>query len=139
MTKRRDLKNLVVGRLADAHVLMSKRRYASAYYIAGYAVECGIKVCIARQFRKNTIPDKNLVNNTYTHDFEKLMKTAGIFTQLVEDIAANADLYSSWNVVKDWKPEIRYTTSVTRLEARDLIDAIENQQNGIIQWLTQHW
>jgi len=139
MIRRRDLKNLVDGRLADAHVLMSKRRYASAYYIVGYAVECAIKVCIAGQFRKNTIPDKNLVNNTYTHDFEKLMKTAGIFAQLEQDIINDADLYSSWNVVKDWRPEIRYTTSVTPLEARDLIDAIENQQNGILQWLVQHW
>ena len=139
MIKRRHLKNLVDGRLADAHVLMSKRRYVSAYYIAGYAVECAIKVCIAEQFRKNTIPDKNLVNNTYTHDFEKLMRTAGIFAQLEQNITTDAGLYSSWNVVKDWRPEIRYTTSVTRLEARDLIDAIENQQNGILQWLVQHW
>ena len=67
------------------------------------------------------------------------MKTAGIFAQLGKDIATDAGLYSSWNVVKDWKPEIRYTTSVTRLEARDLIDAIENQQNGILQWLAQRW
>ncbi len=139
MIKRRDLKNLVDRRLVDAHVLMSKRRYASAYYIAGYAVECAIKVCIAEQFRKNTIPDKRLVNDTYTHDFEKLMKTAGIFAQLLRNIETDAGLYASWNVVKDWRPEIRYATSVTRLEARDLIDAIENQQNGILQWLAQHW
>ncbi len=139
MIKRRDLKNLVDRRLADAHVLMSKRRYASAYYIAGYAVECAIKVCIAEQFRKNTIPDKSLVNNTYTHDFGKLMKTAGIFAQLEQNIKTDSGLYASWNVVKDWRTDIRYTTSVTRLEARDLIDAIENQQNGILQWLARHW
>ena len=139
MIKRRDLKILVDRRLADAHVLMSKRRYAAAYYIAGYAVECAIKVCIAGQFRKNTIPDKNLVNNTYKHDFGILMKTAGIFSQLEQNIETDAGLYSSWNVVKDWRPEIRYETSVTRLDARDLIDAIENQQNGILQWLARHW
>ena len=139
MIKRRDLKNLVGGRLADAHVLMSKRRYASAYYIAGYAVECAIKVCIAGQIRKNTIPDKDLVNNTYTHNFQKLMETAGIFYQLKQDIKTDTGLFSSWNVVKDWKTDIRYTTSVTRLEARDFIDAIENQQDGILQWLVQHW
>ncbi len=92
MIKRRDLKNLVDRRLADAHVLMSKRRYASAYYIAGYAVECAIKVCIAGQFRKNTIPDKNLVNNTYKHDFGILMKTAGIFARLEQNIRTDDGL-----------------------------------------------
>ena len=139
MIKRRDLKNLVDRRLTDAHVLMSKRRHASAYYIAGYAVECAIKVCIAEQFRRNTIPDKQLVNKTYTHDFEQLMRTAGIFDKLEKDITIDNGLFSSWNVVKDWSPEVRYETSKTRLEARDLIDAIENQQDGILQWLVQHW
>lgn len=139
MIRRRDLIKLVDGRLKDAHVLMSMRRYASAYYIAGYSVECAIKVCIAEQFKKNTIPDKNLVNNTYSHNFEKLMRTAGIFSELEQEISNDLALYSSWNVVKDWNPEVRYTTSVTRLDARDLIDAIENQQNGVLQWLMQHW
>ena len=139
MIRRRDLKKLVDGRLKDAHVLKSNRRYATAYYIAGYAVECAIKVCIATQFHRNTIPDKDVVLNTYKHDFEVLLRNAGLFDKLKAEINVNPGLFSSWNVVKDWRPDARYKTSVTGLEARDLIDAIEDPHNGILQWLAQHW
>ena len=68
MITRSELKKLVERRLRDAHVLINGRRYESAYYIAGYAVECAIKACIAKQFKRNTIPDRRLVNETYKHD-----------------------------------------------------------------------
>ena len=125
--------------LRDAHILFAKKRYASAYYIAGYAVECAIKVCIAEQFKRNTIPDKKIVNATYTHDFERLLKTAGIFDDLKRDIGINNNLFANWNVVKDWGPEVRYSVSLPRLSVRDLIDAIESQQDGVLQWLKRHW
>ena len=139
MTQRSHLKRLADRRLKDARALMTQRRYTGAYYIAGYAVECGIKACIATQFKRNTIPDKTLVNKTYSHDFEKLLKTAGIFDELEQDIQNNLSLYSSWNVVKDWRPEIRYTISITRVEARDLIEAIGNPHDGILSWLKRYW
>ena len=139
MVTRSELKKLVERRLGDAHVLMQGRRYESAYYIAEYAVECAIKACIARQFRRNTIPDKGLVDKTYKHDFEQLLKTSGLFDKLLIDAKANPGLGSSWNVIKDWKPDVRYSTEKTRLDAHDLIDAIENPNDGILQWLARHW
>lgn len=138
MITRSELRKLVERRLKDAHVLMGGRRYESAYYIAGYAVECAIKACIAKQFRRNTIPDKKLVNETYLHDFERLLKAAGLWDQLQKDVMTSPDLGSSWNVIKDWKPEVRYLTDKTKLDAHDLIDAIENPNDGILQWLAQH-
>ena len=138
MITRSELKKLVKRRLGDAHVLMQGRRYESAYYIAGYAVECAIKACIARQFRRNTIPDRQLVNQTYKHDFEGLLKTAGLFDELRGDAGISPGLGSSWNVIKDWKPDVRYSTEKTRLDAHDLIDAIENPDDGILQWLARH-
>lgn len=139
MVTRSELRKLVERRLKDAHLLVGGRRYDSAYYIAGYAVECAIKACIARQFRRNTIPDRQLVNDTYSHDFEKLLKTAGLYQELQVDVTTNRGLGSSWSVIKDWKPEVRYSNEKTRLDARDLIDAIENPNDGIIQWLARHW
>lgn len=133
MITRSELRKLVERRLKDAHVLMGGRRYESAYYIAGYAVECAIKACIARQFRRNTIPDRQLVNDTFSHDFERLLRTAGLFDQLRGEARINPGLGSSWNVIKDWKPEVRYSTDKTRLDAHDLIDAIENPNDGILQ------
>ena len=139
MITRSELKKLVDRRLRDAHVLISGRRYESAYYIAGYAVECAIKACIAKQFKRNTIPDRRLVNETYKHDFENLLRTAGLFDRLEDDTKANPGLGSSWSVVKDWKPDVRYSTEKTKLDANDLIDAIENSNDGILPWLVRYW
>ncbi len=139
MITRSELKKLVKQRLRDASVLMKGKRYGSAYYIAGYAVECAIKACIARQFKKSTIPEKSLVIETYQHDFERLLKTAGLFEDLEQDTKENPGLGSSWSVVKDWKPDVRYSTEKTKMDARDLIIAIENQNDGILQWLSRRW
>ena len=139
MTQRQDLKKLVKRHLRDAHILFSEKQYASAYYIAGYAVECGIKVCIAEQFRKNTIPDKKIVNDTYTHDFERLLRAAGIYDDLMQDIKNNNNLFANWHVVKDWRTEVRYSLSLPRLNARDLINAIEDQNDGVLHWLRLRW
>jgi HEPN domain-containing protein len=40
---RTDLQNLAEERLADSELLLANGRYGTAYYIAGYAVECGLK------------------------------------------------------------------------------------------------
>src|SRR5689334_13393852 len=32
--------------LVDADTLLNDRRWGAAYYLAGYAVECGLKACI---------------------------------------------------------------------------------------------
>jgi HEPN domain-containing protein len=45
---RTDLQILAEDRLKDAEVLLAKGRFAAAYYLAGYAVECGLKACIAK-------------------------------------------------------------------------------------------
>ena len=33
-------------RVRDASALLKVRRWSAAYYLAGYAVECGLKACI---------------------------------------------------------------------------------------------
>jgi HEPN domain-containing protein len=50
---RADLQSLSNLRLADARALLSAGRFAAAYYLAGYAVECALKACIARAVQRN--------------------------------------------------------------------------------------
>jgi hypothetical protein len=40
------LRQLAEDRLLDAERLLTGGRWAGAYYLAGYAVECGLKACI---------------------------------------------------------------------------------------------
>jgi hypothetical protein len=43
---RTDLQKLARVRLGDAKVLLKAKRWPAAYYLAGYAVECGLKACV---------------------------------------------------------------------------------------------
>jgi hypothetical protein len=40
------LRQLAEDRILDAACLLAGDRWAGAYYVAGYAAECGLKACI---------------------------------------------------------------------------------------------
>jgi hypothetical protein len=68
-----DLKMLAETRVADAEALLQAGRWAAAYYLLGYAIECGLKACATKQFREHTVPDKTIVNDFYTDRLDKLL------------------------------------------------------------------
>lgn len=45
---RSDFQDLAQIRLAEAAALLQAERFDGAYYLAGYAVECALKACIAK-------------------------------------------------------------------------------------------
>jgi HEPN domain-containing protein len=57
---RTDLQNLAEERLGDGELLLASGRYGAAYYLVGYAVECGLKACIAKLTRAEDFYDKIL-------------------------------------------------------------------------------
>lgn len=53
---RRDLHVLSRIRLKEAKALLDAGLYDGAYYLAGYAVECGLKACIAKKTKRHEFP-----------------------------------------------------------------------------------
>ncbi len=51
---RSDFQRLTRLRLDEAKVLLANERYQGAYYLIGYAVECALKACIAKQTKLST-------------------------------------------------------------------------------------
>lgn len=139
--KRSELKKLTAMRLEDARILLDSRRYPACYYIAGYAVECALKACIAKQFRANTIPARKLVNSIYKHghDLDRLVGVAELTQTLEQERDASPDFEANWNVVKDWKSDRRYHLRATQRDAQDLCHAINDPIHGVLQWLHRHW
>ena len=115
-----------------------KRRFNGAYYLAGYAIECALKARIAQNTRKYDFPDKKLVNDSYTHDLEKLMKLAELWPRLEGTKKAHPHVWQFWLVVKDWNEEQRYNDSVDSRMAADLIEAISNPTDGVMQWIEKN-
>jgi HEPN domain-containing protein len=77
-----DLKKLAQMRYEDANVLHAGKRYSGAYYLAGYAVECALKACIAGNVKKGDFPDRETVNKSWSHNLESLVGIAGLGTEL---------------------------------------------------------
>jgi hypothetical protein len=135
---RQDLRKLAQLRLAEAQLLFAGARYSGAYYLAGYAAECAVKACVAKQFKRSEFPDKRMVNDSYTHDLVKLIKLAGLQSDLDASVAADPTFETYWAVTKDWSEESRYTFA-SQLKARDLLDAISDLNHGTLQWIRARW
>jgi HEPN domain-containing protein len=102
------LQRIAVQYLDAATSLLESRHWGPAYHLAGYSVECGLKACIARKFREHDFPDRQTVIDSYTHNLEKLVRTAGLSNELrlAED---DSDIFKlNWARVKDWSAESRY-------------------------------
>jgi HEPN domain-containing protein len=55
---RRDFQQLSRIRAREAEALLKLGLSDGAYYLAGYAVECALKACIAKGTRRYEFPDK---------------------------------------------------------------------------------
>lgn len=126
-------------RLADARALLRSGRYAGAYYLAGYAVECALKACIAKQFRRHDFPSKKLSIDSHTHDFTKLVISAGLEEALSSALATDEDLERNWRILRKWSTEDRYNSDISNANARQLYRAITARQSGVMRWLRNYW
>lgn len=137
---RADLQKLADLRVKDAKVLLDNARYEGSYYLAGYAVECALKACIAKQTNLHDFPPpRKVVDAIYTHNLERLMISAGLQQRLVIDSTADRILANHWIEVRKWSEEFRYDLSVTEMMARDMYTAVSDGKHGVLTWLKKYW
>src|SRR5947207_1147458 len=134
-----ELRQLAEDRILDAQALLTAQRWSGAYYVAGYAVECALKACIARLTAEHDFPPKlKFVQDCYTHELVKLVQAANLKTDLDNDTTANPILSGYWGVAKDWTEASRYDQK-TQLQAERLFEAITNHPNGVLPWIRIRW
>lgn len=136
---RKDLQEIAEMRINESGILIQNNAYAGAYYLAGYAIECALKACVAKQIRKHEFPDKKLILDSYSHDLEKLLHVSGLKTKFHEAINDNPELDVNWSIIKDWTVDARYDQSISEKRAKDLYDAIYDNRNGLLEWLRVRW
>ncbi len=122
------------AKIADARLLFDNGRLPNAYYLAGYAVELMLKAILAKRFKAETIPNKKLVNDLYSHDLKSLQKLAGLDSRRTEAEDRDPVLAAFWQTVFAWNEGSRYLDRGA--EAHDLLRAIEDPDHGVMQWLT---
>jgi hypothetical protein len=134
---RKDFQRLAELRAREAASLLRSRHPIGSYYLSGYAVECGLKACIAKMAKRHEFPLKaDYIRRLYTHDLEELLKLAELDNQLETDMRANVTLARNSGVVKAWNEESRYTAS--GLNGKDLHTAVVGP-DGVLLWIKQRW
>ena len=135
-----DAKRFSGERVLDAAALLEAKRWHAAYYMVGYAVECGLKACVLYYIEKTGVifQDKKFVEACFTHDIEKLVRAAGLEANRGLDIRSNQQRSDHWQTVKDWNVDVRYQEK-TESEARKLYDAITDATNGVLPWIKTQW
>jgi len=134
-----DLEALVDIRITEAEVLLEYENYQGAYYLAGYALECAIKACIAKQVQQFDFPNKDLAQKSHQHKLTDLLGVAGLKQKLSEKEQADTDFQLNWAVAKDWTVDSRYERSIESTKANDLYQAVTDENSGILAWLKTFW
>jgi HEPN domain-containing protein len=133
-----DFQEIAEIRLRESRALLAAGFSEGAYYLAGYAVECALKACIARRTREHDFPDKKLVIDSHTHNLKNLLHLAELEGELDAVIAADTAMESALDKILDWSETTRYQKK-TFQEAAALVKAIEDHAGGLLPWIRLHW
>ena len=137
---RQEARQLADDWVVDAKLLLDSGRWHAAYYLAGYAVECGLKACVLAHVERTGIifEDKRFAEKCFTHDLKALVKAADLEAVFGLDIAANPALGDNWRIVSLWSVDRRYQAT-SETEARDLYLAVTDNANGVLPWIRVRW
>jgi HEPN domain-containing protein len=135
---RKELQELSGTRIREAEALLKAGEPSGAYYLAGYAVECALKACIAKRTQQYDFPDKKVVERSFSHDLVGLLNPADLNGLRDIEARASREFQTYWDIVTRWSEQSRYKIS-SKDDAKELIDAITNKQHGVMPWLMRLW
>ena len=136
---RADFQTLSNMRVAEARALLDAGEYTGSRYIMGYAIECALKACIAKNVKRFDFPPKESAS-LYVHKLEDLFKHAQLRAAFDRDKVTHPALATHWNTVKDWNEQLRYTTTpTTEVMARDYFNACTARKTGMLTWIKKQW
>src|SRR4051812_39730255 len=106
---RAELQKLANERIAEARALLAVKRWAGAYYLAGYAVECGLKSCVITYLmRTDRFPERKYSEQCWTHNLAQLLGVAGLTADFEAACRADPNLQANWDIVDEWSESSRY-------------------------------
>jgi HEPN domain-containing protein len=129
------LRRLAESRLDEARALAQEGHYQGAIYLAGYAVECWLKVAIC-----HTLDWEGLHETFRTHDLKSLLLHSGF----IHRIATQSVVHGNFNKIvgmwpKDGGVELRYRDpdSYSKDQAKVFLHWIADNAEGVIPWLSE--
>lgn len=147
MPSRTEFQLLSGKRLDEAKALQSAGHYEAAFYLAGYAVECGLKAAVCKTLRIDLFNlSTDLHKGFKTHRLDYLIVLAGLSVQLANDAAADTSLSVAANPFvnppsgvdrwQSWTEEVRYNVvACPDTVSHNFVNNVER----FISWLENHW
>ena len=138
---RLEFQALAEERIVDARALLAVGQWSAAYYLAGYAVECGLKACIVKRVTAAAgviFEDRKFSDRCWTHSIDELVKLADVDVARQTDNAINPALKGNWLVVCAWNEQARYQTTLQD-KAERLFEAVTDPTNGVMSWIRVRW
>ena len=132
---RDEFQRLAILRAEEAAVLANNGKEEGAYYLAGFAVECALKACIAKRTRQHQYPPKN-AGQYYDHNLDALLQLADLRNALESEMKRSRQFEKNWETVHDWDVEKRYES--TGLKGAEMVTAVSSA-DGVLEWLKLHW
>jgi hypothetical protein len=134
---------LAEERLLDAAALLKAHRWSAAYYLSGYALECGLKSSVLHYLEKTGIIflDRKYLKDLgdcWTHDLVTLVRLAGLIAEQGIAFKANPAFLRYWGDVTNWSETSRYEQK-SEAEAKALYEAITHDPDGVLRWIRIHW
>ena len=130
---------LAEGRLVEAKALLDLGMWDGAYYLAGYAVELGLKACIIKMLMAtDEFPTLMFSKDSYTHAIAKLVTLARLDGSLKAARDADPLLMANWSVALAWSEQKRYHR-IDQNQAEALYIAIADDAHGVFPWIKTRW
>lgn len=125
-------------RMDDARALLAASRWRGAMYLAGYSVECALKVRLMKMFgcRNLQVLDEHLRERggldddatVFTHGLVNLLALARVWDRL----QADQPMARRFRIVNRWIPAWRYSADLSnRSDAEEFIEAV----GRTLQWI----
>lgn len=135
---RSEFRTMAKIRVREARALLNAGLWDGAYYLAGYAVECGLKACIAKRTRKGSFPDKDFAQKCWVHDINKLVEVAGLTAARDAAAPRGSPAEQNWQLAQNWNERQRYERK-RQADAEALYAAITDPTDGVLTWIKGHW
>lgn len=138
----KEFQKLALTRLEEAKSLYNKRLYDGSVYLCGYVVEAALKARICRHLQMKEYLDTGDMKNVFlSHNFDRLLLLSGLKNRINLANRRNTNLFKHWSLLTTWTPDVRYTPIGTydRKYANDLINALEDKNDGFLVWIKKLW
>lgn len=146
---RAELQQLAESRLAEAKVLFANALFDGAVYLAGYALELGLKARVCERL-DTEYPTEGPYTTFRTHSYETLLKLAGLEKALDAEKLRDTDFASNWSyltsqpstaAIGGWSESWRYRRigSATQPDVARFLLALEDPNSGVLTWLRRLW